>query len=131
MHISLLKNIKLHAPYIVFIFFSSFCTSTETKSGRVIKSPSKFSSCVSGQRQPSKGCKISCTSDSTMANETLDVTSTSMYVNVSHNDADDTEFESTLGHDSDVTYTTDIPNEYVKDDNQYVDAIFFCLAKLL
>lgn len=65
-----------------------------------------------------------------MANETLDVTSTSMYVNVSHNDADDTEFESTVGHESDVTYMTDIPNEYVKDENQYVYAIFFCLANV-
>ena len=63
-----------------------------------------------------------------MANETLDVTSTSMYVNMSQNNADDMECESTLGQDSDITYTTDIPNEYMKDEIKYICAILFCLA---
>ena len=97
-------------------FTFSFTQGTETKSGRVIKTPGKYSTCVSGKRKPHRGKKSSPQDESiqqadfpqmdltSMAN---DVTSSSLLVNTSQFDAAD-ETETDIYHEEDTTLETDI-----------------------
>ena len=59
---------------------------TETKSGRLVKTPGKFSTCVTGQRKNNKGRKESSLllSNTDVTDETIpEITSTSLAVNTS------------------------------------------------
>ena len=98
----------------------SFGLATETKSERVIKTPSKFSTCVSGKRKAHKSCKaVSEVSSIPVPQLPLcseDVTSASLLVNTSTMNDDD---DSTDGQtECETTLTCDPSPESVVTDQQ-------------
>ena len=98
---------------------------TETKSGRVVRTPGKYSTCVSGQRKATKNRKMQSdvmgnTFDSSMTQES-DITRTSLIVNTSEinstlvedesvNDIDETKYNSTVAKDKPF-FSLDQPEE--------------------
>ena len=70
---------------------------TETKSGRVIRTPGKFSACITGKHKMHKNRKNNTTLDSLLPNDTMNnfaasvVTNSSLAVNTSQQSDDDEE----------------------------------------
>ena len=75
----------------------SFAISTETKSGRVIKTPGKYSSCVTGKRNSKKGCNISSDLQSAFIDDSdSQINTSSLFVNTSQNVEQDTTFNTVV-----------------------------------
>ena len=68
----------------MYFLYYSFASTTETKCGRIVKTPGKFSTCISGKRKNHKARKQADFS-TTIADTTLEteMTSTSLVVNTS------------------------------------------------
>ena len=95
-------------------FHYSFVSGVETKSGRLIKPPGKFATCVSGQRKNSKlrynkqGDTLNSTFTSSILSEATesDLDTTSLIVNTS--EMDETDFNETIPDD--ITQFTTFEN---------------------
>ena len=85
---------------------------TETKSGRQVRTPGKYAYCVTGKRK-NKGRKLNSTNttinssimNDTMDTEMTDVTTTSMMVNVLHENDASTCYE--MNDDAQTTVTAE------------------------
>ena len=97
-HLSSAMCLSLSCPFLsakLLLFYCSFGVVSETKSGRLIKTPEKFASCVTGKRKIHKTKRM----DSTLNSSFPDITSTSLMVNTAEQfeDEDDmTEMEATV-----------------------------------
>ena len=107
---------------MVHVHFSyySFGLATETKSGRLVCTPGKFSTCVSGKRKIHKTRNLSSTMESTFTESTF-MDNTSMVVNTSQNmDTEETVEEAEIVSNLQITEnnvsseeTTEISPMYV------------------
>ena len=88
---------------------------TETKSGRVVKTPGKFSVCVTGKRKSGKMKKVDIPIDDSATD--FDSITSSMLVNTSQIDAQEEEEE------EDVTLTSyvDITHDDVQESQTIMD----------
>ena len=83
-----------------FLNTCSFAVSTETKCGRPVKAPGKFSTCVTGKRKPHQtrrqNSEVFNMTDSTMMtmSSDADVTTSSLIVNTSETTTTEIGFES-------------------------------------
>ena len=98
----------------------SFTLATETKSGRIVKTPGKFSACVSGKRKMSRSRKpdISGISDTSFKTAFVDdgrsdVTASSLFVNTSQGLDETTICDSIMTQldETDTTIADDLQNE--------------------
>ena len=96
---------------------------TETKSGRLVKTPEKFSSCVSGKRKLNKtrNCHTSPMSSLSVQSSAADLTTSSIIVNTSQDMSEvqgDETFEVT---DNTLTTLTGFETT-IQDTNTTIDA---------
>ena len=93
--------ITLNLSTYISLLYYSFALATETKSGCLVKTLGKFSTCISGQPKSNKGRKentsvLSSTMNSTMNTTEADSTRTSLVINTSDFNDMSTECETTF-----------------------------------
>ena len=107
------ENYEKLAPILIRnISIFSFTMGTETKSGCIVKTPGKFSTCVSGKRKHHKGKKVSANLDLSVTSFAhTDIASSSMMVNTSQL----TETDIQTNHYDDDNITASQVNDSVVD----------------